>query len=153
MCMVVSCYLVRWYVGLRHYAAGATKHICYTRGESAVDHGSFKNFTRVCKNVDEQRKSDKRKTVYSEVLFPAIETNPTRSTQRVSGESSMVCYLHDFGKSIRSCRINVAKILQNFWLTLVFKLTSFIILLMMISNRSNELLISRQKYQSNTSIN
>ena len=60
-------------------------------------------------------------------MLQAVEVNLVSSTQGVSGElgisqSSVVCHLNDLGKSIQSCQIvpHATKILQNFWLTLVF---------------------------------
>ena len=60
-------------------------------------------------------------------LLQALEANRASSTWKVSGELaisqlSVVRHFHDLGQSIRTCQIDthVTKILQNFWLTLVF---------------------------------
>ena len=56
--------------------------------------------------------------------FQAIEANPVISTWEYLTTLTfrrVVCHLHDFNKSIYSCRMlsYVIKILQNFWLTQV----------------------------------
>ena len=87
----------------------ATKNICYAKGESSVDYSAvsrwLKKFHLGCKNLDEQAKSGRPKTVDSEALLQVIEANPASYTQRVSGElsisqSTVVCCLHNFSKSI-----------------------------------------------------
>ena len=71
----------------------------------------FKKFCLVCKNLDDQAKSGRPKTVDSEAVLQPIEANLVSSTQRVSSEldisQSHVIHhhLHEFGKSIQSCRI------------------------------------------------
>ena len=76
----------------------------------------------------------KPKTVTSEAGVKANETERASSSQRVKGEFSIlqsceVRHFHDFGKNIRSYRIvpHVTKILQNFWLTLVFPFQSILV--------------------------
>ena len=65
------------------------------------------------------------KTVDS--VLQIIEANMASFTRRVLGEldilqSSVICYLHDHSKNIQSYRILhfVSKILQNFWLIVIF---------------------------------
>ena len=62
-----------------------------------------------CKNLDNQGKSARPKSLGSEVVLQAIETNLVSSTWGVSGElgithSSVIPRLHDLrGKSTQSC--------------------------------------------------
>ena len=86
----------------------------------------YKKFHPVYKNLNDQARSGKPKTVDSEALLQTMEANPVGNTRRVSGEfsislSSVVHHLHNLSKSISSSRIvfHFRKILQNFWLTLV----------------------------------
>ena len=92
------------------------------KSEDTVDHqtmnGRFKKFRSGYKNLDDQVKSDRPKTVDSKTVHQAIATNPSCSICRVSGElgisqSSVVRHLHDSGKSIIIVH-HVTKILQNF---------------------------------------
>ena len=79
-----------------------------------------------CKNLKSQARSGRPKTVDFLVYAPSHKGNLTSSTQRVSDEiriphSNVVCYCHNLEISIQSCQIvPVIKILQNFWLTLIF---------------------------------
>ena len=82
-------------------------------------------FWSVCKNLDDQARSGKHKTVNSEAVLQTIDANPARSNWRVSGElglsqSNAVHHLYDLDKSIQNGWIvpDVTKILQNFWLML-----------------------------------
>ena len=121
---------------LDHNAMEATKNICCVKGEGTVDYNKvtrwFKKFCFGGKNLEDQARSDRIKSVDSDAMLPAIEVNLVRSTQRVwdklsISEPSMVCHLHDFSKNIWNSRIGPhTKILQNFWLTQVFygRLTS-----------------------------
>ena len=101
--------LILYEFELGHKAAEATKNIRCAKGEDAVDHSTvtrwFKKFRSGCKNLDDQARSGRPKTVDSEAVFQAIEANPKSSTRKVSGElgisqSSVVRRLHDLGKSI-----------------------------------------------------
>ena len=56
-------------------------------------------------------------------MLQAIEANPASSNLRISGELSMfesseVCHIYEFLKSIQSCEnaSHITKIMQNFWL-------------------------------------
>ena len=95
---------------LGHNITESTKNICCAaKGEGAVDHVTvtrwFKKFCSVCKNLNDQARVDKPKSMDSEAMFQTIETNLVSNTWRVSGEldishSSMICHRHNFGKSI-----------------------------------------------------
>ena len=67
-----------------------TKHFCCAKGESAVDHSTltrwFKKFCFGCKNLDDQARFGKPKTMDSEVVSQTTAANPVSSTWRVSGE-------------------------------------------------------------------
>ena len=118
-----------------HNATEAIKNICCTKGEGTVDHstviGWFKKFCLGCKNVNNQARSSRPKSMNFKAMTQAIEANLVRSPQRVSGElsiaqSNMVGHLHGLGKSIGSWLVlHIIKILQNFWLTLVIELLVF----------------------------
>ena len=115
---------------LVHNAEETTKNICYAKSEGAVDYSPvirlFQKFHLGYKNVDDQARSGWPKIVDSETTFQAIVANQAINNRRRSGElgisqSSVVCHLHDLGKSMQNHRIlsyNI-KILQNFWITLV----------------------------------
>ena len=67
--------------------------------------------------------SGRPKTTDSEVVLEALEANPVSTNWSVLAklgisQFSMLCYLHDFGKSIQSCQIvpHITKTLQNYWL-------------------------------------
>ena len=81
--------------------------------------------TRCHKNPNNQEKSSK--TADSKALLQAIKASPVSSKRSVSCEyrfshSSAVRHLYILDKIIRSCRIvpHVTKMMQNFWLMLVF---------------------------------
>ena len=62
------------------------------------------------KNLDNQTRSFRLKSMNSEAVLQAIEANPVSITWRVSGEldisqSSVVRHDHVLGKSIQSCWI------------------------------------------------
>ena len=106
-------------IELRHNTEEATKNISGTKGEGMVDHYSvtrwFKKFRSVCKNLDDQTRLGRPKSLDFEV----IESNQASRSWRISGEASISysCVTHhDVGKSTRSCRIvpHVTKILQFF---------------------------------------
>ena len=97
--------LILYTFELSHNTTDATKNICGAKCEGKVDHptvniDSVMKFHPDCKNLNEQSSLDKLKTINSE----AIEVNLVSQTQKISGElsisqSSVVCYLHDLGKS------------------------------------------------------
>ena len=107
---------------LGHNATKASKNICCILSEGVIDHSTitrgFKEFCLGCKNIVNQVRSGRPKTVDSEATFSVIENDPVSCTQRVSGElsisqSNMDHHLHHLGKSILP---RITKILQNFWL-------------------------------------
>ena len=61
-----------------------TKIICCVKSEGTVDHSTvtrlFKKFCSGCKNLDNQVRSDKPKTMDIEAVLKAIEANPASST-------------------------------------------------------------------------
>ena len=86
----------------------ATKYICM-KAESTVDISSvnewFKKFHLGYKNLDDQEKSGKTKTIDSKAVIEANKAYLMRSTGRVSGKLSIsqlsfVCHLHNFSKSL-----------------------------------------------------
>ena len=108
----------------------ATKNVCYAKDEGTVDPSTmtrwFKIFQLGCKNLNNQARWSRSKTMDSEAVPQAIEVNLASSTQRVSGkliisQSNVVCNLHDLSKSMQICQIlpHITKIFQNFWLILV----------------------------------
>ena len=110
---------------LGHNAVKATKNICCAKGERSVDHKTItcrlKKFCSGCKNLDNQARLGRPKTIDSELVLQAKETNQASSTCRVSGklgilQSSVVCRLYELGKGIKSYQIvpHITKILQNF---------------------------------------
>ena len=78
----------------------------------------FKKFNYGCKNVDNQAKLGRPKTVDSKTVPHTIGANLVSSTWRVSGELGN-SHLHNLIQSIWSCWIvpHITKLLQNFWLT------------------------------------
>ena len=110
---------------LGHNATETTKNTCCAKGGGSVDHNKvtrcFEKFCSVYKNHDYQARSSGPRIVDSEIVLQTVEENLASSTCRVSGELgiSQFCvfrHLHNFSKSIRSCRIvtHVTEILQNF---------------------------------------
>ena len=84
----------------------------------------LKKFCLAWKNIDDQVVLDRLKTIDSEAMLQAIESNLASNNKRISGElgfsqSRVVCHLHNISKSIWSYLIvpHITKILQNFWLT------------------------------------
>ena len=130
MCDLNAQYHLIWELMLYKFELGynnmeATKNICRAKGEGTDDHSIttrwIKKFYSSCKNLNNQTRSDSSKSMDSK----AVKQNLVSSTQRVSGEfgiskSSVVCHLHDFGKSSQRCGIvlHITNILQNFWLSL-----------------------------------
>ena len=97
---------------LGHKAAEATKNICCVKSEGAIDHSivtrGFKKFHSGCKNLENQAELGRPKTMDSKSVLEAIEKTLVNSTLRLSGElgitqSSVICHIHDQGKSIWSC--------------------------------------------------
>ena len=62
----------------------ATKNICYVTGEGVVDHSMvtkcFKKFHSGYKNLSNQERSGRTKTVDSKTVNQAIEANPMNPT-------------------------------------------------------------------------
>ena len=81
----------------------------------------FKTFCMDCKNLDNQAKSSRPKSMDSEAELHAIEANLVSCTWRVSGklsisQSSVVHHIHNLGKSIQNCQIvpqNIAKLFTH----------------------------------------
>ena len=79
-----------------------------------------------CNNFDSWTRSSRLITSDCVAMLQAREVNPVSSTWRVSDELdisqfSVVCYLHNLGKSVWSCYIIplVIKIFKKFWFSLV----------------------------------
>ena len=57
----------------------ATKRICCVKGEDAVDHSTVtrwsKKFSSGCKNLDDQARSSRPKTMDSKTMLQAIEAS------------------------------------------------------------------------------
>ena len=115
---------------VNHNAAEATKNNCCMKDKSAVDHNTvrkwFKKFCIDCKNLNNQARLSRPKTIDSKAMLQAIEANLPSRTQRVAGElsisqSSVVIHLYKLSKSIHSCWIVlcITKIFQNFLFILV----------------------------------
>ena len=105
-------------------AAEATKNICCAKDGGTVDNSRVTRWLKIvclgCKNLNNQAKSGRPRSMDSETMLQAIETNLASSTWRVSGElsisqSSLVYYLHDLSKSIHSCQIvpHSIKMMEN----------------------------------------
>ena len=80
--------LMLYKFNLGYSATKATKNISCIKAEGTVDHGTvtkwFKKFHLGCKNLDNQARSDKSKTVNSEAVPRAMKVNPVSRTHRVS---------------------------------------------------------------------
>ena len=106
---------------LGHNAAEATKTFSYAK-EGTVDHSIvtrwFKKFRLGRKNLDNQTRPGRPKTVDSKTVLKVKEANPASGDRRVSGERdiSQSRVVQDLRKSIWSCRIvpYVTKTLKNF---------------------------------------
>ena len=74
-------------------AVEATKNICFAKDEGRVVPSTvtrwLKKFCSDCKKLDNKARSDRPKTVDSEAVLQAIETNPVCNTWSVSGEFSI----------------------------------------------------------------
>ena len=70
-----------------------TKNICYTKGEGAVVYSTVSRWVeKFCsgyKNLNDQIRLDRPKTVDSKAMLQAIEANPVSYNQRVSGKFSI----------------------------------------------------------------
>ena len=60
---------------ISYYATEATKNICCAKSDGVVDHWMVKKFCLGCKNLDDQARSDKPKTMDSKAMFQAREAN------------------------------------------------------------------------------
>ena len=115
---------------LSHNAEETAKNICCVKDEGAVDHNSItrwlKKFRRGCKNFDDQGISNRPKSVDSKALLSAKEANLASCTQRESIELGILQSPSQHSKIFKCCQIvpHITKILQNFWLSFVFKQTS-----------------------------
>ena len=110
---------------LGHNIVEATKNVCCAKTKGAVDRSTvtrwFNKFCSGWKNVDNQARLSRAKTVDSEAVLKAIEADPGISTRGISGklsisQSIVVHHLSDISKSIQSYWIvpHVTKILQKF---------------------------------------
>ena len=81
---------------LGHDTTKVTKNICRVKSERVVEHRTvtswFKKFCSSCKNLDNQAKPSRPKTVDFEAVLQAMESNMASSTWRVSGELSISQY-------------------------------------------------------------
>ena len=93
--------------------------LCYS---AQLINVQFKKFRSVCKNIGDQAKSGRPKTICSEAVLQAREANPV-SSELATTQSNVVCSLRNLYKNIQSCWIvpHIIRILQNFRLTLVFE--------------------------------
>ena len=94
---------------LSHNTAEAAKNFSCTKGEEAVTRW-LKKICLSYKNLNDQSRSSRPRTVNSEAVLQAIDANSASSTRRVSGEFSI-------SQSSVVCQLHVTKILQNFWFT------------------------------------
>ena len=88
-----------------HNTAEAMKNNFCMKGERAFDHSNQMKFCLNCKNLDDQVRSSRPKTMNSEAVLPTMKRNLVRNIWKVSGElgisqSQEVCHLNDLGKSI-----------------------------------------------------
>ena len=92
--IIVQCCLIREFMIYEfersHKADKTSKNICCTKGEHAFDHSTIikhlKKIRSGHKNLDNKAKSGRSKTVDSEAVLQANETNSTSSPRRVSSE-------------------------------------------------------------------
>ena len=109
---------------LSHDTTEATKNICWTKGKDTVDHGTvtrwMKKFCSGCKNLDNQASSGKPKIMDCEVALQAIEVNPMSNTLKVSDKLDTFTTFAKASWAAELCLSCTSKILQNFWLILVF---------------------------------
>ena len=108
---------------LGHNTAEATKNIYCMNGEGIVDHSTvtrwLKKFYLCSKNIDDQARSGRLKTVHSEAMFQAIEANSMSNIRRIScdfsiSQSTVVCHLHNLKlKNCASHYQNIAKLLTH----------------------------------------
>ena len=93
-------------------ATEATKNICCIKDEDTVDYSTvirwFKLFCSGSKNLDNQARSCRPKSMDFKAVLQVLVANPASSSQRVSGKLSIsqswrVCFFHDLIKSIWIC--------------------------------------------------
>ena len=129
--MNVNCKLIQELMLYKFELWKQPKNFYSTKVEGAVDLTTvtrlFKKFLWSSKNLVNQARSVRFKTMDSEIIFQAIKANPESSTWRVSGELiSQSCMFHHFDdltKIIWSCRtmpLPHYKNIGNFSVTLVF---------------------------------
>ena len=124
--------LILYEFKLGHNTTEVTKNTYCMKGEGPVDYNSSNQMvSKILLRLQEPQQSGKfrvrLKTLDSVAVVLALEINPVSSTWSVSGElsisqPSLVNHLHNLSKSIQSYQIvlQVTKILQNFWLILLF---------------------------------
>ena len=78
---------------LGHNTTESTKNICCAKDEGAIDHSAvtrwFKKFYLGFKNLNNQTRPGRPKSIDSEVVLQAIEINLVSRTGRVSGKHSI----------------------------------------------------------------
>ena len=109
---------------LGHNTIEVTKKIYCVKGESTLYHNtvtrSFKKFQSGCKNLDNQARPDRPKTLVSKAVLQTIETKQVSNTWSVSVSSASdnpvwfvtFMILAETSGAAKSCYIT--KILQNF---------------------------------------
>ena len=96
------------------------------------------DFCSGCKNLNNQARPSKPKTMGSEAVLQPTEANLMSSTQRISDEvdishSNVVHHFHNLGKSIHSSQIvpHITKIFQLPWHSLMMIIQNYQILHML----------------------
>ena len=106
---------------LGHNTEKATKNICCTKDEGTADQSTvsrwFKKFHSGCKNINDQAKSGRLRSMDSGAMFLTIEANPVSSIRAVSGklsisQSSAVHHITTTTKASRDA--DCIKVLHNF---------------------------------------
>ena len=72
-----------------HNTVKTTNNICCAKGEGAVDHIWLQKFWSGYRNLDNQARTGRFKTMGSEAMLQVIKANPVSSTWAVSGELSI----------------------------------------------------------------
>ena len=134
------CELMLYNFGMGHEITEKKNENIVQKEKNTVDHNEvtkwFKKFLLDYKNLDNQVRSDRPKTINSKAICQVLEANLVSSTWSESGELDIskfivVCHIHKLSKIC--CIVpHTAKILLNFWLTLVQKLIAFTFCLFLI---------------------
>ena len=127
---------------LGHNFIEASKHICYAKVKCAVDHSTvtrwLKKFHSSYKNLNNQAKLSRFKTVDSKVNLKAMEANPASSTWRVSGKLgislfTVVCCIYNFESGAAELCLMLPKYCKTFdshsirstWFMALYESTSY----------------------------